>query len=599
MTQRRVLVTGGAGFIGSNIVAELAGDPSLDVVVCDRLRGAALGKWRNLSKHAIADFISPDDLWTWLSGPGGDVEAIIHMGAISSTTEADADKIIATNFALSRDLYDWCAAKGRRLIWASSGATYGDGEAGFDDDQDLAALAALRPLNAYGWSKSLFDLYAAREGGRGRAPRQWAGVKFFNVYGPNEAHKEAMRSVVSQIWPDVAARSPVKLFRSYRPGVADGGQQRDFIYVRDAAKVVAWLFRHGEVNGVFNLGSGVARSFEDLAKAVFKAAGTAPRIDYIEMAADLRDRYSPVISTPGLRAKERVLRAAGCCRGAFYLPGRRCRRLCERLSLPAGPLSLRPSLLLYRNPWPGGDFGCGWRSARVALAATIIAALLIWRDDILEALLDPQVPYTVYKPPPAPDYAKAGAWDQLPGAAAPASAVDVFFVHPTTFDGGKNWNGPINSSAAGLATLRPRSPMAPNYAAPFARAGRVFAPRYRQASLYTSLTVFDDAIEAREFAYGDVRAAIDYYLAHLSAGRPFILVGVEQGGQLAARLLREEIAANLALKNRLVAAYLIETVVPAAVPRCLRCAQRACAKPLGGLAAWSPGSRRGQGIFPG
>jgi hypothetical protein len=197
-----------------------------------------------------------------------------------------------------------------------------------------------------------------------------------------------------------------------------------------------------------------------------------------------------------------------------------------------------------------------------ALAVLVIAALLIWRDDILEALLDPQVPYTVYKPPPAPDYAKAGAWDQLPGPAdAHAGGVDVFFVHPTTYDGGKDWNGPINNAAA--AELYARV-MAPNYAAPFARAGRVFAPRYRQASLYTSLTVFDDAIDAREFAYGDVRAAFDYFLAHLSSGRGLILVGVEQGGQLAARLLTEEIAARPDLKRRLVGAYLIDTAVPAA-----------------------------------
>ncbi|HEY7852144.1 MAG TPA: ADP-glyceromanno-heptose 6-epimerase [Caulobacteraceae bacterium] len=306
MSPRLVLVTGGAGFIGSNIVAELAANPGLDVAVCDRLRGAALGKWRNLSKHPIVDFVAPDDLWDWLRGRGADVMVIIHMGAVSSTTEADADKIIDTNFALSRDLYDWCAAKDRRLIWASSAATYGDGEGGFDDVQDLGALAALRPLNAYGWSKSLFDCYAAREAGRGRAPRQWTGLKFFNVYGPNEAHKGAMRSVASQIWPDVAAGSPVKLFRSYKPGVADGGQQRDFIYVRDVAKVVTWLFDRGDVNGVFNLGSGIARSFEDLATTAFKAAGEVPNIEYVEMPPDLRDRYQYFT-----QARMERLRAAG------------------------------------------------------------------------------------------------------------------------------------------------------------------------------------------------------------------------------------------------------------------------------------------------
>ncbi len=193
-----------------------------------------------------------------------------------------------------------------------------------------------------------------------------------------------------------------------------------------------------------------------------------------------------------------------------------------------------------------------------ALVVLIIGALMVWRDDILEALLNPEVPYTVYKPPPAPDYARAGAWDQLPGAAdASTEDVDVFFLHPTTFDGGADWNGPIGDK--GAAQLYSHV-VAPNYAAPFAQAGRVFAPRFRQASLYTSLTVFDDAIEAREFAYSDVRAAFDFYLAHMNAGRPFILVGVEQGGVLAARLLREEIAPRIDVRRRLVAAYLIETV---------------------------------------
>jgi ADP-L-glycero-D-manno-heptose 6-epimerase len=306
VSQRLVLVTGGAGFIGSNIVAELATDPSLDVVVCDRLRAAAAGKWRNLSKHPIADFITPDDLWPWLEGRGAKVDAVIHMAAVSSTTEPDADKIIATNHGLSRDLFGWCAQKGRRFIWASSGATYGDGVQGFDDVQDPEALAALRPLNAYGWSKSLFDLYAARKAARGAAPPQWVGLKFFNVYGPNEGHKGAMRSVVSQIWPDVAAGRPVKLFRSYKPGCPDGGQARDFIYVRDVAEVVAWLFHEGGVNGVFNLGSGVARTFDDLARAVFKAAGQTARIEFVEMPEDLRGRYQYFTE-----ARIERLRAAG------------------------------------------------------------------------------------------------------------------------------------------------------------------------------------------------------------------------------------------------------------------------------------------------
>ena len=214
------------------------------------------------------------------------------------------------------------------------------------------------------------------------------------------------------------------------------------------------------------------------------------------------------------------------------------------------------------------------------LAALVVATLLIWRDDILQALLDPKVPYSVYRPPAAPDYAIASSWALLPARGSPEPPVDVFFVHPTTYDGGKDWNGPIHDrdSVGELTQV-----MLPNYAAPFAKAGRVFAPRYRQASLYTSLTFWVDALEARRFAYGDVRTAFHFYLDHLSRGRPFILVGVEQGGALAARLLADEIAADPALRSRLVAAYFIETIVPAdqyapgsPLPACDSRAQAGC-----------------------
>ena len=291
MSRRIIFVTGGAGFIGSNIVARLAEDRSLDVVVCDRLREADLGKWRNLSKHAIGDFVAPGDMFDWLEKRWRDVEAVVHMGAISSTMETDADQIIQTNFGLSWDLYRWCADRQRRFVYASSAATYGHGAQGFEDQDDFESLAALRPLNAYGWSKALFDVFAARQAAREYAPPQWAGLKFFNVYGPNEGHKGPMRSVATQIWPSVRDGQSVQLFKSYREGVADGGQKRDFVYVRDVADVVAWLLASPEVNGVFNLGSGKARTFEDLARAVFAAAGKPPQIDYIPMPATLRDRY--------------------------------------------------------------------------------------------------------------------------------------------------------------------------------------------------------------------------------------------------------------------------------------------------------------------
>jgi ADP-L-glycero-D-manno-heptose 6-epimerase len=290
--RRIVFVTGGAGFIGSNIVARLARDLSLDVVVCDRLREADSGKWRNIAKHPVGDVVAPDQMFEWLEKRWQDVRAVVHMGAISSTTEPDADKIVHTNFGLSRDLYRWCTDRQRRFIYASSAATYGDGSQGFEDRDDLASLAALRPLNAYGWSKALFDQFAARQAAREYRPPQWAGLKFFNVYGPNEEHKTSMKSVVAQIWPSVQSGGAVRLFRSHRNDVEDGGQQRDFVYVRDAAEVVAWLLENPGVNGIYNLGTGEARTFADLARATLRAAGReVDKIEYIPMPPAIREKY--------------------------------------------------------------------------------------------------------------------------------------------------------------------------------------------------------------------------------------------------------------------------------------------------------------------
>ena len=291
MSKRLILVTGGAGFIGSNLVAGLTAAGEYDVAVCDRLGAAEDGKWRNLSKHPIVDFIAPETMFDWLTAHAGEMEAVIHMGAISATTEPDADLILHTNFTLSKDIWRWCAANGARLIYASSAATYGDGEEGFKDADDLQSLARLRPLNAYGWSKALFDLYARREADRGNAPPQWAGLKFFNVYGPNEYHKGSMKSVVAQIWPTARTGRTVTLFKSHNSNYADGGQLRDFVYVKDVESVVTWLLSHAAVNGVFNLGSGQARSFKALAEAVFKAARHTPKIAYVDTPATIRDKY--------------------------------------------------------------------------------------------------------------------------------------------------------------------------------------------------------------------------------------------------------------------------------------------------------------------
>ena len=291
MTPRMIVVTGGAGFIGSNIVARLTAETAYDVVVCDRLETADLAKWKNLAKHAIADFWSPEELFEQLERHAERIEAVVHMGAISSTTEPDADLILRTNFILSRDLWDWCAIRGSRMIYASSAATYGDGETGFNDDDDADSLSQLRPLNAYGYSKMLFDRYAVRQADRGQAPPQWAGLKFFNVYGPNEGHKGGMKSVVAQIWPKVAAGETVTLFRSHNPNYPDGGQMRDFVYVDDVVDIIEFLLQSPQISGIFNAGSGQARSFADLARATFEAAGKTPSIDYVDTPLSIRDRY--------------------------------------------------------------------------------------------------------------------------------------------------------------------------------------------------------------------------------------------------------------------------------------------------------------------
>jgi ADP-L-glycero-D-manno-heptose 6-epimerase len=282
-----ILVTGGAGFIGSNMVAAL-GDRGRRVVVCDRLRTG--DKWRNIAKAELCDLVAPETLHEWLDANGGRVEAVVHMGAISATTETDVDLIVEVNFRLSWKLWQWCAAHCRPLIYASSAATYGGGERGFVDDPDL--LPGLRPLNAYGWSKHLFDRRVLRAVADGEpVPPQWAGLKFFNVYGPNEYHKGSMMSVIAQKYSAAAAGESIALFKSHRPDYADGGQKRDFVFVRDCVDVMLWLLEHKAVSGLFNLGSGEARTFEDLAVALFRACGQEPRIEYVDMPEMLQGKY--------------------------------------------------------------------------------------------------------------------------------------------------------------------------------------------------------------------------------------------------------------------------------------------------------------------
>ena len=283
-----ILVTGGAGFIGSNVVAALC-DRGVAVTVCDRLR--ANDKWRNLARHGFQELVHPDALPQWLTGRPR-LDGVVHLGAISSTTERDADLIYDVNVRLSTLLWNWCASHNTPLIYASSAATYGAGVQGFDDDQRVESLAGLRPLNAYGWSKHHFDRQVIRSIGAGHAaPPQWIGLKFFNVYGPNEYHKGSMQSVVAQKYDGVSAGRPVTLFASHHPDYPDGGQLRDFIYVEDCVDVIAWLLEHPAVNGIYNLGTGEARSFADLARAMAAAAGVPSQIEYAPMPELIRPNY--------------------------------------------------------------------------------------------------------------------------------------------------------------------------------------------------------------------------------------------------------------------------------------------------------------------
>jgi ADP-L-glycero-D-manno-heptose 6-epimerase len=300
-----IVVTGGAGFIGSNLLAGLDRRGGADLVVCDRLGTG--DKWRNIAKRELADIVAPERLFDFLGAHGRDVETIFHMGAISSTTETDVDLIVQENFRLSLALWAWCTRHGKRLIYASSAATYGDGAAGFDDDSSPAGLAKLRPLNPYGWSKHAFDRRIARLlASDAERPAQHVGLKFFNVYGPNESHKGGQRSVVHQLYPRAKSGEPARLFKSHNPKYPDGGQMRDFIWVGDCVSVMLWLLDHPGVNGLFNLGTGKARSFADLARALYAAAGREAKLDFVDTPVEIRDKYQYFTE-----ARMERLRAAG------------------------------------------------------------------------------------------------------------------------------------------------------------------------------------------------------------------------------------------------------------------------------------------------
>jgi ADP-L-glycero-D-manno-heptose 6-epimerase len=303
-----IVVTGGAGFIGSNVVAELESTGAGPLAVVDRF--GSDDKWKNLRGRTLEEIVDPDVLDAFLERRRRDVRHVVHMGAITSTDETDVDLLLENNVRLSQRLWRWCAEHGVPLIYASSAATYGDGSAGFDDDGSLEGLARLVPLNPYAWTKHAFDRWVARQVADSRpTPPQWAALKFFNVYGPNEYHKGEMRSVVTKSYASAAQGEPVTLFRSHHPDYEDGGQMRDFVYVGDVVDVLGFALDRPIERGIYNLGTGRARTFADLARATFAALGKPVDIEYVPTPEDIRERYQYFTE-----AKMAKLRAAGYTR---------------------------------------------------------------------------------------------------------------------------------------------------------------------------------------------------------------------------------------------------------------------------------------------
>lgn len=282
----RVLVTGGAGFIGSALVWELNRRGCERIVIADFLETSE--KWRNLVPLGFEDYVEADDLLPRLESKSlGRFDAVLHMGACSSTTERNAEYLARNNYQFTKELAACALSSNSRFVYASSAATYGDGAAGMSDDASLTNLRRLRPLNMYGYSKQMFDLYAAQRGILDKI----VGIKFFNIFGPNEDHKGDMRSLVNKAYTQIVETGEIRLFKSYRPDYADGEQKRDFLYVKDAVAMTLHLAASDNTNGLFNVGSGEANTWLDLANAVFGAVGKPPNIRFIDMPDEIRSKY--------------------------------------------------------------------------------------------------------------------------------------------------------------------------------------------------------------------------------------------------------------------------------------------------------------------
>lgn len=278
-----IIVTGGAGFIGSCMVRTLNDYGIEDIVIVDNI--ASTDKWLNMRNKNYIKYVHKSEFLQQLP-TYENVEAIIHMGAQSSTTERNFDYLWENNFEYTKTLWNYCAEKQISFLYASSAATYGDGTEGFDDRMNIDKL---RPLNGYGYSKQLFDQWVKHQAKV--FPKQYAGFKFFNVYGPNEYFKGSMASMIFHGYKQIKETGKIKLFKSCNPDYEDGGQLRDFVYVKDICDAMYWILQHPQVNGLFNLGTGRAQSFRELAEATFHALGMEPNIEYIDMPEHLKEKY--------------------------------------------------------------------------------------------------------------------------------------------------------------------------------------------------------------------------------------------------------------------------------------------------------------------
>ncbi|MFO7613750.1 MAG: ADP-glyceromanno-heptose 6-epimerase [Bacteroidales bacterium] len=295
----KIVITGAAGFIGSCLAGKLNNKGFTDLILVDDFNRPE--KVNNHRNKAFLEKVQRDHFFKWLKKNAGDIDLIFHLGARTDTTESDRSILDALNLNYSKKVWEWCARHGIPLIYASSAATYGKGELGYSDDHDM--VPRLKPLNPYGESKNEFDKWALAQE---LYPPFWAGMKFFNVYGPNEYHKGRMASVVYHAFHQIRNSGELKLFRSHRPDFEDGGQKRDFIYIKDVVDVLFFLMKRGTTSGIYNLGTGHARAFTDLARAVFRAMDAPENIKFIDTPEDIRDKYQYFTE-----AKMNKLRSAG------------------------------------------------------------------------------------------------------------------------------------------------------------------------------------------------------------------------------------------------------------------------------------------------